>query len=88
MAATQERVTREQLRQQASTVVASIFVKKPLHTRLVDLQTQLAAALAIYTDDFIWSLYRRYKDDPMVKWKDSIKQVVGLDRPTVKGLDI
>jgi len=43
--------------------------------------------LAIYTDEFIWSLYHKYEDDPMIKWKDSIKQIVGLDRPTVKGLD-
>ena len=43
--------------------------------------------LAIYTDEFIWRLYHKYEDDPMIKWKDSIKQVVGLDRPTVKGMD-
>ena len=51
MAATSERVTREQLAKQQSTIVASIFVKKPLHTRLVDLQTQLAGALAVYTEE-------------------------------------
>ena len=44
--------------------------------------------LAIYTDDFIWSLYRRYKDDPMVKWKDSIKQVVGIESPEKVGMDM
>ena len=51
MAGTSERLTREQLKKQAGTVVASIFVKKPLHARLVELQTQLAGALAVYTDE-------------------------------------
>jgi polysaccharide biosynthesis transport protein len=51
MAATAERATREQLRKQESTVVASIFVKKPLHARLVELQTQLAGALSVYTEE-------------------------------------
>jgi uncharacterized protein involved in exopolysaccharide biosynthesis/Mrp family chromosome partitioning ATPase len=51
LAATSERLTREQLKKQAGTVVASIFVKKPLHAHLVELQTQLAGALAVYTDE-------------------------------------
>ncbi len=71
MAATQERVTREQLRQQASTVVASIFVKKPLHTRLVDLQTQLAAALAIYTDE---SARVKELRDEIVRTEELVRQ--------------
>jgi DNA repair photolyase len=41
----------------------------------------------LFPDAFIWNLYRMYKDDPMIKWKDSIKQVVGLKRHTEKGLD-
>jgi len=43
---------------------------------------------ALFTDEFILALYERYKDDPMIKWKDSIKKIVGLERPTEKGLDI
>jgi len=43
--------------------------------------------ISTFTDDFVWTLYRQYDDDPMVKWKDSIKQVIGLPRPTVKGMD-
>jgi len=30
------------------------------------------------TDEFVWNLYGKLKDNPKVKWKDSIKQVVGL----------
>ncbi len=39
-------------------------------------------------DDNIWTLYYRYKEDPMIKWKESIKKIVGLDLATEKGLDV
>lgn len=38
-------------------------------------------------DDNIWKLYKKYKDDPIIKWKESIKEVVGLELPTEKGTD-
>ena len=44
--------------------------------------------LDLHNDDWIRALYRKYCDDDKVKWKDSIKKVVGLKRPTRKGLDI
>ena len=40
------------------------------------------------SDDNIFSLYNRFKDDPMIKWKESIKKVIGLAMPEEKGLDI
>jgi len=40
------------------------------------------------SDDAIIRIYAQYKDNPMIKWKDSVKKVVGLERPTTKGLDI
>ena len=39
-------------------------------------------------DDKIWNLYYRFKEDPIIKWKESIKKVVGIKLPTEKGLDI
>jgi hypothetical protein len=39
-------------------------------------------------DKFIKHIYEFYKNNPKIKWKDSIKQVIGLKRPTEKGLDI
>ncbi len=39
------------------------------------------------SDEFIWDLYSRYKDNPKVKWKDSIKKIVGLEVATEPGLD-
>jgi hypothetical protein len=44
--------------------------------------------LAEQTDDFLRELYEQYKADPLIKYKDSIKKVVGLARPTEVGLDV
>ncbi len=40
------------------------------------------------SDENIIKLYNQFKDHPKIKWKESIKKVVGLDIPTEKGLDI
>ena len=44
--------------------------------------------LALHSDEWIWELFNRYKHDPIVKYKDSVKKVVGLVRPARSGLDI
>lgn len=38
-------------------------------------------------DDEILKLYEKYKDNPKIKWKESIKRIVGLSISTVKGED-
>ena len=43
--------------------------------------------MATQNDDAIRALYNRYRKDPLIKWKDSIKAVLGLSRPIVAGLD-
>lgn len=45
------------------------------------------ALMATQSDDAIRALYARYGYDPVIKWKDSIKKVIGLRRPTSAGLD-
>jgi len=40
------------------------------------------------TDDNIKRLYQRYKDNEQIKWKESIKKIVGIPIPREKGLDI
>ncbi|MBT5420616.1 MAG: hypothetical protein HOK80_06965, partial [Candidatus Cloacimonetes bacterium] len=40
------------------------------------------------SDDNMIELYNKYKNNSKIKWKESIKKVVGLDLPTEKGLDI
>lgn len=41
-----------------------------------------------YSDSEIHRIYETFADNPKVKWKESIKKVVGLDLPTRKGMDI
>jgi hypothetical protein len=39
-------------------------------------------------DDKIRELFRRWRGHPSIRWKDSIKKVLGLERPMEKGLDL
>ena len=45
------------------------------------------ALVTIQNDKAIRALYARYSHNPLIKWKDSIKKVVGIKRPSVNGLD-
>ena len=40
------------------------------------------------SDMAIKRLYDRYKDNPKIKWKESIKKVVGIEVSTIKGEDM
>ena len=40
------------------------------------------------SDANIKQLYSKYKDNPLIKWKDSIKRVVGIKIPIMSGLDL
>ena len=42
----------------------------------------------LWHDEAIKALYERYKDNPKVKYKESIKKVVGIEVPVEAGLDI
>lgn len=44
--------------------------------------------IAAQSDEWVLGIYETLKDNPKVKWKDSIKKIVGIDRPTEKGLDV
>lgn len=46
------------------------------------------ALVRSHNKEWISDLHSRLKDNPKIKWKDSIKKILGLDRPTEKGLDI
>lgn len=43
--------------------------------------------MEIWNDNNIKALYERYKEDPLIKWKESIKKIVGIEVPTEAGLD-
>lgn len=55
-----------------------------------DLEARQRAAklMAQQNDDWIRELYRKYQNNPMIKWKDSLKKVLGIERPTEAGLDV
>ncbi len=55
----------------------------------LDAENQAAAEqlLEWQNDAAIKQLYNKYKDNPQIKWKESIKKVVGLEVSTKKGED-
>ena len=46
------------------------------------------ALIATVSDEHVRGLYARYRDDTVIKWKDSLKRVLGIERPTAKGMDV
>lgn len=54
----------------------------------INAQKRAKELLDLQNDNWIRKLYNRYKKDQKVKWKDSIKKVIGLERPLAYGLDI
>src|SRR5690606_9825812 len=42
----------------------------------------------LYASDYKYQLYAKYKDDELIKWKESLKKDFNLPRPTEAGLDI
>lgn len=52
-------------------------------------ETRVAAEqlLEWQSDEAIKKLYNRYKDNQNIKWKESIKKVVGIEVSTIKGED-
>ena len=46
------------------------------------------ALIRSQSDDAIKRLYNRYRDNPKIRFKESIKKIVGLKRPTEPGLDM
>jgi hypothetical protein len=41
----------------------------------------------LQSDEWIVELYNKFKDNPKLKWKESIKKIVNIEIPTIKGLD-
>jgi len=49
---------------------------------------EIVRLLSWQTDEKVWEIYKMFKNDPLIRWKDSYKKVIGLDRPDTAGLDI
>ena len=50
-------------------------------------KVRIAAIEAGQADERIWEIYRALKDEPKVRWKESIKEIIGLDLAEKAGLD-
>jgi len=44
--------------------------------------------IAEQSDPWVRQIYSRYRDNGKIKWKESIKKVVGLEVSREKGLDV
>jgi len=69
----------------ANRLVPTVSLNTGGDPRMLDAARELAA---LHNDESVRRVYDKYKDNPLIKFKDSIKAVVGLDRPSEKGLDI
>ena len=78
-------------------VTDSIWLGKANHLRQIvsincpgdrEAQRRADALVRAQDDATIRSLYQRHKSDPLIRWKDSIKKVVGLRRPERRGMDV
>ena len=52
------------------------------------IQKELNRIRAGQTPRAIQKIYARYEDNPMIKWKNGIKKILGLPMATVAGLDV
>ena len=72
-------------------VTDSIWIgkmNKPDKRIKVEKNSYIEEYLNRQTDENIIKIYDFFKDNEKIKWKESIKRVVGIDVPTEKGLDI
>jgi len=69
-------------------IMNSPFARLGINGAPENVMEAAAKLVAFYDSVAVKALYNRYKDDPMIKWKESIKKIVGLEIPTEKGLDV
>jgi hypothetical protein len=53
-----------------------------------DMKIYLADYLTLQSDKNIHLIYNQFKDNSKIKWKESIKKIVGIEIPEESGLDI
>lgn len=69
----------------ANRLRSTVAINCPNNAKSMAMANRLIGLMSV---EFINALYRRYQHDTVIKWKDSIKKIVGMERPTVNGLDI
>jgi hypothetical protein len=75
-------------------VTHSIWIGKMNHLGRFDNGSDMALKQATnrirqgQMDMIIKQIYERYKNNPLIRWKKEIKEVVGIPVPKINGLDI
>lgn len=69
---------------------ANFLLKRLKINKCLDFETVKKANQLIksQTDEYILDLYHRLNSNPIIKWKESIKKIVGISISRSKGLDI
>lgn len=68
----------------ANRLVQAVTVNCPGDSQAIAMARELKKT---WNDEAVRGLYERYKKDPLIRFKDSIKRVVGLPESAEKGLD-
>lgn len=63
-------------------------ISERVRTDSVEMTAAVAEIEQNQTDDRIIQLYHKLSNLPAIRWKESIKEVIGLARPSEAGLDI
>jgi DNA repair photolyase len=69
----------------ANRLRGTIAINCPGNSSVLEMANRL---IELMNEDHIRKLYAQFKDDPLIRWKDSIKKILGLERPTKSGLDV
>ena len=69
----------------ANRLVQTLTMNCPRDDGAIDMARKLNG---VWTDEAVRALYERYKNDPLIRWKDSVKTIVGLPKATRKGQDV
>lgn len=69
-------------------IMNSPFLRLKINGAPEDVIEEAKRLVGFYDDKNVKKLYDRYKNDSLIKWKESIKKIVGIEVPEEKGLDI
>jgi len=69
-------------------IMNSPFVRLSINKAPKEVIEEAKKLINFYDNKTVNELYSRYKNDPLIKWKESIKKIVGIEVPLEKGLDI
>jgi DNA repair photolyase len=63
-------------------------VRQRVKVETAEDERQVARIEVSQTDENIWQLYNVLKNEPKIRWKESVKQIIGINTPTEPGMDV